>query len=73
MEIAKEMWKGSEVVNGEDEILIVGVAHLTGAGEGAEVVEDGFRVAEGEGLADKGAQIIAVADRRGDVEEVLLV
>ena len=37
------------------------------------MVEEDFRVAGGEGLASKRAQIIAAANRRGDVEEVLLV
>ncbi|KAJ8617971.1 hypothetical protein MRB53_014157 [Persea americana] len=70
--------EGSEVVDGEDEVLVVGAADLldlgfAGASKGAEVVEEDFRVARGGGLANKRAQIIAVANRRGDMEEVLLV
>ena len=67
--------EGSEVVDSEDEVLVVGATDLLDlgfvrAGEGAEVVEEGFKVAGGEGLADEEAQIIAVGDRQGDVEGI---
>lgn len=70
--------EGSEVVDGEDEVLVVGLADLLdlgllGAGEVAEVVEEAVGLAGGEGPADEGAQVLVVADGGGEEELVLLV
>lgn len=51
--------EGSEIVDGEDEVLVVSLADFFdlgffGAGEVAEVVVEGFGVAGGEGFSDEG-------------------
>ena len=68
----------SEVVDGEDEVLVVLLADLFdlglfGARELAEVVEESLRLAGGEGLADEGAEVLVVADGGGEEELVELV
>lgn len=70
--------EGTEVVDGHDEVLIVGPADvldfgLFGSGEVTEVVVEGLGFAGGEGLADEGTQVFAVADGNGEEELVLLV
>lgn len=70
--------KGSEVVDGEDEVLVVSLAHffdlrLFGPCEVAEVVVECFWLAGGEGLANEGTEVLVVADGRGEEELVELV
>lgn len=70
--------KGSEIVNGHDEVLVVSTANVFDLGflclgEVFEEVEKGFRFAGGEGFADEGAEVFAVADGGGEEELVLLV
>lgn len=70
--------EGSEVIDGGDEVLVVGLADVFdlgffGLGEVAEVVEEGLGLAGGEGLADEGAEVLAVADGGGEEELVEFV
>lgn len=70
--------KRSEVVDGEDEVLVMSLADLLdfgllGAREVAEAVEEGLGLAGGEGLADEGSQVLAVSDGGGKEELVELV
>lgn len=67
--------EGSEVIDGEDEVLIVGLAdlldfRLLGSSEVAEVLEQRIGLAGSEDLADKWAHILAVADGRGEEQLV---
>ncbi|KAM1058201.1 hypothetical protein ACFX1X_031746 [Malus domestica] len=61
----------SEVVHGEDEVLVVGLAdlldfRLLGAGEVAEVLEQRLGLPGSKGLSDEWAHILAVADGGGE-------
>lgn len=67
--------KGSEVIHGLDEVLVVRPAdlldfRLLGAREMAEVEEQRLGLARSEGLADKGSHILAVRDGRGEEQLV---
>lgn len=67
-----------EVIDSHDEFLVVGLADLLdfglfGSGKVAEVLEKGLRLARCEGLANERAQVLVVADDRGEEELVQLV
>lgn len=70
--------EGSEVVDGQDEVLVVGLADLLdfglfGSGELPEVVKKGLGLAGHEGLADERPYVLAVADGRRQQQLVQLV
>lgn len=70
--------EGTKVVDSHDEVLVVGPADvldfgLFGSGEVSEVVKEDLGFAGGEGPADEGAQVLAVADGSREEELVLFV